>query len=294
MFPFGNAPIPRSPERGKACPAWTRLLPASTFPKRRLCCLTAALPSATCSGGGVHRWSPDGSVETLLERRRGIGGMALTADGRLIVSGRDLALLDGGEARTLLEVDGASGFNDLGTDSHGRVYAGVLRFHPFKGEQPVPGGIWALGGDLSEPREVAREIDWANGMGFSPDGGTLYASDYAHSHVLAWDVKDDGGLSGQARVRRGPGGLVRRAGDGQRGRRAGGPRRGRDRPLPSRRDARRQDRGAGRLRHEPVLRRRGHARAVLHRQSPMAAVCCCAAAPTFRACRSHPRSCRAA
>lgn len=148
-------------------------------------------------GGGVHRWSPDGSVDTLLERRRGIGGMALTADGRLIVSGRDLALLDGGETRTLLEVDGSTGFNDLGTDSHGRVYAGVLRFHPFKGEQPVPGGIWALGGDLPEPREVAREIDWANGIGFAPDGGTLYASDYAHSHVLAWEAKADGGLSGR-------------------------------------------------------------------------------------------------
>ncbi len=35
----------------------------------------------------------------------------------------------------------------------------------------MPGGIWALGGDLPEPREVAREIDWANGIGFSPDGG---------------------------------------------------------------------------------------------------------------------------
>jgi gluconolactonase len=146
-------------------------------------------------GGGVHRWSPDGSVEVLLERRRGIGGMAPAANGGLVVSGRDLVRLHDGDTTTLLEVEGATGFNDLGTDSHGRVYVGVLRFHPFKGEQPVPGGIWALGGDLPDPREVTREIDWANGIGFSPDGTTIYASDYAHSHVLAWDVAADGGLS---------------------------------------------------------------------------------------------------
>jgi gluconolactonase len=131
----------------------------------------------------------------LLERRRGIGGMVTDSGGGLVVAGRDLVRLKDGETRTLLEVDGAMGFNDLGTDSHGRVYAGVLRFHPFKGEQPVPGGLWALGGDLPEPREVTREIDWANGIGFSPEGDTLYASDYAHSHVLAWDVAGDGSLS---------------------------------------------------------------------------------------------------
>jgi gluconolactonase len=95
----------------------------------------------------------------------------------------------------VLEVDGATGFNDIGSDANGRLYAGVLRFHPFKGEDPVPGGIWVLGGDLPEPREVTREIDWANGIGFSPDGRTMYVSDYAHSHVLAWNVAGDGSLS---------------------------------------------------------------------------------------------------
>jgi sugar lactone lactonase YvrE len=146
-------------------------------------------------GGGVHRWSPDGTVDVLLDRRRGIGGMAVVAGGGLLVGGRDLALLEGGETTTLLEVDGATGFNDFGTDPRGRVYAGVLRFHPFKGEQPVPSGMWALGGDLPAPREVTRDVDWPNGIGFSPDGGTIYASDYAHAHVLAWDVGEDGGLS---------------------------------------------------------------------------------------------------
>jgi gluconolactonase len=146
-------------------------------------------------GGGVHRWSRDGTLDTLLDKRRGIGGAATVEGGGLVVSGRDLCLLEGGETTSVFEVEGATGFNDIGTDSRGRLYAGVLKFHPFKGEQPVPGGIWALGGGLAEPRELATEIDWANGIGFSPDGGTIYVSDYAHAHVLAWDVADDGALS---------------------------------------------------------------------------------------------------
>ena len=167
------------------------------FPEAPVVLPEGAVAFSDVLGGGVHRWSPDGTVDTLLDRRRGIGGMAVAEGGGLVVGGRELVLLEGGETRTLLEVEGATGFNDFGTDSRGRLYAGVLRFHPFKGEDPVPGGIWALGGDLPEPREVAREIDWPNGIGFSPDGATIYASDYAHSHVLAWDVGDDGGLSGR-------------------------------------------------------------------------------------------------
>ena len=97
-------------------------------------------------GGGVYRWSPDGEVETVLEKRRGIGGMCLHADGG---AGRLRARRDprarrraAGPARGL---DGVTGFNDLGVDADGRVYVGALRFRPFGGESPVPGEIWRIG-----------------------------------------------------------------------------------------------------------------------------------------------------
>jgi sugar lactone lactonase YvrE len=168
-----------------------------TFTEAPIALPGGAVAFSDVLGGGVHRWSPDGSVETVVERRRGIGGMALNADGALVVSGRDLSCADAGELRTVFAREGVTGFNDLCTDPHGRVYVGALHFYPFEGEAPVPGAIWAVGGDLPEPIELTREVDWPNGMGFSPAGDTLYASDYAHGHVLAWEVAPDGRLSGR-------------------------------------------------------------------------------------------------
>ena len=137
-------------------------------------------------GGGVHRWTAAGGVETLLPKRRGIGGMALHRHGGAVVSGRDLTHFRDGESRVLLEApDGVSGFNDIAAAPDGSLYAGALRWHPFKGEQPVPGEVWRVGPDGSAS-VVFEGVEWANGMGFSPDGETLYVCDYGKGQVLAW------------------------------------------------------------------------------------------------------------
>ena len=137
-------------------------------------------------GGGVHRWSPDGAVETVVPKRRGVGGMCLHADGGLVVSGRDVSHVKDGETRTLLALEGVTGFNDMATDSAGRVYVGALRFMPFAGERPVPGEIWRTDGG-GQAEELFGGIDWPNGIGFSPDGGTIYASDFASGEVVAFE-----------------------------------------------------------------------------------------------------------
>ena len=132
--------------------------------------------------GGVRRWS-DGGVEDVLPKRRGIGGMCLHADGGLVVSGRDVIH----EQRVLLgEIDGVTGFNDLAADSEGRVYVGALRFKPFAGETPKPGQVWRVDG-AGSATPVLEGIDWPNGIGFSPNGETMYACDYAHGTVLTSD-----------------------------------------------------------------------------------------------------------
>jgi sugar lactone lactonase YvrE len=135
--------------------------------------------------GGVHRWSPDGAVETVIPKRRGIGGMCLHADGGLVVSGRDVVHVRDGESRTLLAGEGVAGYNDMVAAPDGSVYVGVLRFRPFAGEDPVPGDVWrvAVGG----PEEVFSGIDWPNGIGLSPDGSTVYACDYASGQVIGYD-----------------------------------------------------------------------------------------------------------
>src|SRR3954470_12141505 len=90
-------------------------------------------------GGGVRRIDPDGRVEVVLERRRGIGGMAFDRTGALVVTGRTVQV----EGRDLLgEQPGVTGFNDMGVADDGTFWAGALTFNPFKGESPTPGALF--------------------------------------------------------------------------------------------------------------------------------------------------------
>jgi sugar lactone lactonase YvrE len=136
-------------------------------------------------GGGVHCWSPDGTVETVVPKRRGVGGICLHADGGLVVSGRDVVHVRDGESRTLLAGEGVAGYNDMAAAADGSVYVGALRFHPFKGEAPVPGDVIRVAAGGTE--EMFGGIEWPNGIGFSPDGSTVYACDYARGAVVAFD-----------------------------------------------------------------------------------------------------------
>ena len=69
--------------------------------------------------GGVHLLDRTGNLSLAVPKRRGIGGMALHADGGLVVGGRDIAwvsLSASGDMRSLLaleKIPGATGFNDL-------------------------------------------------------------------------------------------------------------------------------------------------------------------------------------
>lgn len=53
-------------------------------------------------GGGVYHFSPatDG-VETVVAKRHGVGGMALHADGGLVMTGRDVIHVRESESRAL-------------------------------------------------------------------------------------------------------------------------------------------------------------------------------------------------
>jgi gluconolactonase len=149
------------------------------------------------TNGGVFRLDPEGELTTVLERRRGIGGLVPHRDGGLVVSGRDLARTTPDGPRTLLAPDGVTGFNDLTTDATGDVLAGGLRFHPFKGEDPVPGEVWRA----STGEVAATGILWANGLAVA--GDTLYACDYARAAVLRAPARGGGPFEVLATMPRG-------------------------------------------------------------------------------------------
>jgi sugar lactone lactonase YvrE len=140
-------------------------------------------------GGGVYRLTSAGEIETVVEKRRGIGGLVPHASGGIVVSGRNVAHVRDGDRRELLSVEGVEGFNDISTDAEGHVLAGALRFHPFRGEDPVPGEVWRIDGP-GAAEVVAEGVLWPNGIGHAPDGGLMYVSDYARACVLAFPGGD--------------------------------------------------------------------------------------------------------
>lgn len=136
--------------------------------------------------GGVYRWLPDQAVETVIPKRRGVGGLALHADGGLVVSGRDVAHVRDGQSRLLFTVAGALGYNDLTTDAEGRVYVGSMRSGAMEVENRVPSELWRIDG-AAAATQVCAGIEFPNGVGFAPDGATLYLSNYSAATVLAID-----------------------------------------------------------------------------------------------------------
>lgn len=168
--------------------------------------------------GGVYCLGLDGKVTSVFEHRRGIGGISAHVAGGLVVSGRNISFkpFDGGETVMLLDRDEANGnvgYNDITTDSAGRIYAGSLGASPVfaDGREPQAGDLYLI--DLNgSARVVAKDIMLTNGLAFSPDGKTLYHSDSRRQTVNCYDVKRDGSLGDKqvfAKVDKGvPDGLV--------------------------------------------------------------------------------------
>jgi gluconolactonase len=143
-------------------------------------------------GGGVYRLDASGAILTVVPKRRGVGGIALHADGGLVIGGRDIQRVVDGRSSVLFAIEGLPGWNDLCTDAAGRVYAGSVRFAVFDPRaQVVPGECWRI----DAPGRATCLYDGvmhANGIGISPDGRTLYHSDTRAGVILVHDLSPDG------------------------------------------------------------------------------------------------------
>lgn len=141
--------------------------------------------------GGVYRRAQDGTVETAVPKRRGVGGIALHRDGGVVVSGRNICHVRDGESRILFAPD-APGLNDLFVDAAGRVICGTMRSDPFAAEGPrTAGECWLVTAE-GEARQLYDDVMLTNGIGLSPDGSVLYHSDTARNGVWAHDYTPDG------------------------------------------------------------------------------------------------------
>ncbi len=149
-------------------------------------------------GGGVYCLDARGVVTTVFPHRRGIGGMALHENGGMVVGGRNIAFKSfaGGSTIVLLDRDPAQGnvgYNDLATDAAGRIYVGSLGSPVFEPGEQVAGDLHLIDLDGSS-RIVGRDVLLTNGLGFSPDGRTLYHSDSRRQTIYRYGVAENGDL----------------------------------------------------------------------------------------------------
>jgi gluconolactonase len=149
-------------------------------------------------GGGIYLLDRGDKVSLAVPKRRGVGGMALHADGGLIAGGRDIVhvSLTDHSMKVLLDQKAAGnavGFNDLTTDAEGRVYVGSIAFAIFRGEEAKPGNLYVIDTD-GKVRQISDGVLLTNGLGFSPDGRLLYHADARRELVRVYDVRDGGSV----------------------------------------------------------------------------------------------------
>jgi xylono-1,5-lactonase len=142
--------------------------------------------------GGVYRLCGDGTTETVVAKRRGVGGIARHAEGGFVIGGRELLHVGNGTDRVLAALDGALGVNDFGTDADGRIYVGTVRYRSLDPTAtPVPGALWRI--DLDGTASMLfSDVQQCNGVAISSDGGTLFHSDTRSHCVIVHDLHADG------------------------------------------------------------------------------------------------------
>ncbi len=148
--------------------------------------------------GGIYRRNPDGRIETVIPKRRGVGGMMFNQGGGLVTTGRSLILFDEktGKSRDLFtEWEGKPlmGLNDLTTNDQGSVYSGNLNFDPLSANKPIPGSLFRID-PPGKATKLWDGIEVTNGLGLSPNRKMLYHSDSPTQAVWAYDVAADGSV----------------------------------------------------------------------------------------------------
>jgi sugar lactone lactonase YvrE len=149
------------------------------------------------SDGGVHRRKIDGTIDVVIPERGHVGGIALNADGRIVCSGSSLILCDpvtGATTDLLTAIDGEPlfGINDIEAAPDGGLFGGTMDFVSVSEKKtPLrPGRFFHLAPD-GQVTVFRDDVYASNGLGYSPDGRTLYHSETT-TGVWAWDIDDDG------------------------------------------------------------------------------------------------------
>jgi len=134
---------------------------------------------------------------SVLVAKNGLGsaGLAIHKDGRLFVAGlgnfKDTGNLtvynaDGSNPQTLIAGDKGFLVDDLVFDDQGGFY-----FTDFKGTSTEPtGGVYYVGPDGKNIVSILPKLAIANGIALSPDGKTLWVTEFATGLLHRIELKD--------------------------------------------------------------------------------------------------------
>lgn len=152
------------------------------------------------NGNRIYKWSPDSGTSVFLDPAGGSNGLALNAEGKLIIAGhqsRNVTRMEDDGTLTVL----ADSFNnkrlnspnDLAIKSDGSIFF-----------TDPPWGIQANQGELGyagiyrlspngEVQLLDKTLSYPNGLAFSPDERLLYADESVSTdrRIFVWDVVDD-------------------------------------------------------------------------------------------------------
>jgi sugar lactone lactonase YvrE len=155
-------------------------------------------------GSQLHRANVGGhgllEVVATIELDRHIGAAAPVAGGGYVVAaGTGFLLIDSaGTVRELAQPEAGRTdvrMNDGACDPHGRFWAGTMAYD----ESPEAGTLYRLELD-GTCTTVLRGLTISNGIGWSPDGTTMYLADSGTGQLDAFDFDPSSGDLGRRRT----------------------------------------------------------------------------------------------
>ncbi len=152
----------------------------------------------------VHRFDPASGTDDTWAVGEPVGSLAVRSGGGLVLAtktGFHLFNPETGEKTAIVDPEPdltGNRFNDGGTDRQGRFWAGTMQQD---GDRKPVGSFYRLDTDMTATKMMS-DITVTNGIAFSPDGKTMYASDTGASvrTVWAFDYDGDTGTPSNKRV----------------------------------------------------------------------------------------------
>jgi len=140
----------------------------------------------------IHRWQPESGEHQCWPMPGRVGGIALCADGGMLVVLSDgIYDFDPADGALKLRLDSPLpahiSLHETLVDRQGRLWVGAYDHHFTPTNRDARGGfIFRLDGQVLTP--VVAQISVANGLAVSPDGTTLYTADAPTRTVIAHDL----------------------------------------------------------------------------------------------------------